>query len=335
MTNWYTILWTILIVLAFAWPSDQAEARSSSHIHASLLATAGERSAREEVEVPIAPDMVLTGVLHIPSTPVPAPAVVLFPGSQGSLNLPGVAEHLASQGIVALDLSKRGVAGSDGHWGDETIERLAGDALAAVEYLRARPEVDAGQVGIVGHSQGGWVAQLAASRNPDVAFIVMLAGPAQAVREQVLADERNHLVGWGVPPHEADGRIEMFNLLLDAALTNPAVCGAQSPHYLCGLIHYDPAEALAGVRSSVLALFGERDPMTPPGLNEARLRASLTGLEDDQLQTRVFPGANHVFWAAETGLRDEYPRLERAYVPGFLDAISSWILELPVSRVAP
>lgn len=281
--------------------------------------------------MPIAPDMILTGVLHVPSTSVPAPAVVLFPGSQGSLNLPGVAEHLASQGIIALDLNKRGVRGSDGHWRDETIERLAGDALAAVEYLRGRPEVDGGRVGIVGHSQGGWVAQLAAARSPDVAFVVLLAGPAQTVREQILADERNHLVGWGVPPHEADGRIEMFNLLLDAALSNPVVCGTQSAHYLCGLVHYDPAEALAGVRVPVLALYGERDPMTPPELNEARLREALTGVDPNQVRTHVFERANHMFWASETGLRDEYGSLERTYVPGFLDAISGWILDAPPS----
>lgn len=293
-----------------------------------LFGTAGAARAatQEPVRVPVAADIVLTGTLHLPDAPAAAPAVVLYPGSQGSRNLAGLAEHLAAHGIVALDLNKRGVAGSDGEWRNETIERQAGDAAAAVRYLQRRSEVDGRKVGIVGHSQGGWVAQLAAARSRDVAFVVLLAGPAQTVKEQILADERNHLAGWGVPPNEVEGRIEMFGELLDAALANPAVCGPEPGHYLCGLIRYDPAEALAGIDVPVLALFGERDPMTPPADNQARLAAALAHLGPDRLAIRVFPDANHLFWASRTGLRDEYERLDRRYVPGFLETISAWII---------
>lgn len=291
-----------------------------------FAATASVASGRQEaVRVPIGEDLLLTGTLHLPEERGAAPAVVLYPGSQGSRHLPGLAEHLASNGIAALDLNKRGVEGSGGTWRDETIERQAGDALAALGFLQARPEVDARRIGIVGHSQGGWVAQLAAARSPEVAFIVLLAGPAQSVLEQILLDERNHLAGWGVPPHEVEGRIEMFGELLRGALTNPAVCGPEPRHYLCGLFRYDPAEALAGIRVPVLALFGERDPMTPPEENEARMREALAHLGEGRLDTHVFPAANHSFWPSATGLRDEYPRLERTYVPGFLAAISTWI----------
>src|SRR5690606_15089673 len=118
----------------------------------------------------------------------------------------------------------------------ETIERLAEDALAAIRYLQEREEVSRNHVGVVGHSQGGWVAQLAAARSPDVAFVVLLAGPSQTVKEQILTDERNHLAGWGVPPQEVASRIDMFGDFLDAALTNPAVCGTRHGHYLCGLV---------------------------------------------------------------------------------------------------
>lgn len=293
-------------------------------------ATASLAAVRQEaVRVPVGEELVLTGTLHLPAGRTAAPAVVLYPGSQGSRHLPGLAAHLAASGIAALDLNKRGIDGSGGTWRDETIERQAGDALAALRFLRARPEVDARRVGIVGHSQGGWVAQLAAARSPEVAYIVLLAGPAQTVLEQMLADERHHLAGWGVPPQEVDKRVELFAEMLGAALTNPAVCGPEPQHYLCGLYRYDPAEALAGIRVPVLALFGERDPMTPPAENVARLRAALAHLGEGRLKTHVFPAANHIFWASETGLRDEYPRLERVYVPGFLDMIATWILAVP------
>jgi dipeptidyl aminopeptidase/acylaminoacyl peptidase len=289
----------------------------------------GEPPAPEAAAVRVADDLVLTGTLHRPAHFENAPAVVLYPGSQGSVNLSGVAEHLASQGIVALDLNKRGVSGSDGHWRDETIERQAGDALAAVEHLRSLEGVDPARVGIAGHSQGGWVAQTAAARSPDVAFIVLLAGPSQTVKEQILTDERYHLLGWGVPEAEVDERIGMFDGLLDAALTNPAVCGDEPQHYLCGLIWHDPAETLAALDVPVLALYGERDPMTPPAENAERLETALAHLGPEGLTSHTFAEANHVFRASRTGLRDEYADLPRDYVPGFLQMISDWILALP------
>ncbi|MGY6663026.1 MAG: alpha/beta hydrolase family protein [Glycocaulis sp.] len=282
----------------------------------------------EAVEVPLGEGVALAGTLHLPApSDTPAPAVILYPGSQASTNLPGLAAHLAAQGIVALDLNKRGVAGSGGHWSDETIERQADDALAAYAFLQTRPEVDAARIGIAGHSQGGWVAQLAAAREPELGFIILLAGPTQTVREQILTDERYHLTGWGVPPAEVDARIDMFGDFMEAALTNPAVCSPQGGHYLCGLFRYDPEDALSAIQVPVLALYGENDPMTPPELNEADLRAALAHLPEGALTTRVFESANHVFWASQTGLRDEYPQLTREYVPGFLDTISDWVLE--------
>lgn len=302
----------LALVLLLVWP---------------LLVSVARADEIRRVSIPVAPGVTLAGELHLPETATRAPAVVLFPGSQGSRNLPGLAAHLASRGIVALDLRKRGVDGSGGHWRDESIERLSEDALAAVAFLRELEEVDARRVGVIGHSQGGWVAQLAAARSPDVAYIVLLAGPAQTVREQILTDELNHLVGWGVPMQEAEARMATFGELLDAALSNPAVCGPEPLHYLCRIYQYDPAEALAAVRVPVLALYGDRDPMTPPDLNEPRLRAGLTALEPSLVRTHVFEGANHVFWASGTGLRDEYARLERTYVAGFLSMISTWVLQ--------
>ena len=59
-----------------------------------------------------------------------------------------------------------------------TSEDLAADALAAVGFLRARAEVDPARIGLLGHSEGGLLAVMAAARSKDVGFIILVSGPA-------------------------------------------------------------------------------------------------------------------------------------------------------------
>lgn len=289
----------------------------------SLIAAAAQ--AAEPVRIP-AGDVVLGGRYHRPEgVRAAAPAVVLVAGSQASRNLPGLAEALSAAGVAVLDLDKRGVGDSGGFWATETIEQRADDTLAALRFLATRPEVDPRRTGVVGHSQGGWVAQLAAARSADVDFVVMLAGPAQTVREQIMTDERSHLIGWGVPANEAEGRVRMLDALMQAALGNPAVCAGDQPHYLCGLIGYDPAPALAAIRVPVLALYAEKDPMAPPAANVERLSAAIRAGGAPAPEIIVIPGANHLFQIARTGLLDEHASLPPGFAPGVVETVTAWV----------
>jgi len=51
------------------------------------------------------------------------------------------------------------------------------DVLSAVNYLKTRKEIDKKHIGLIGHSEGGLIAPIAATKSDDVAFIVLLAGP--------------------------------------------------------------------------------------------------------------------------------------------------------------
>jgi pimeloyl-ACP methyl ester carboxylesterase len=75
-----------------------------------------------------------------------------------------------------LRVDDRGVGGSTGDTSASTTEDLAGDVLAGVEFLKTRKEIDPRRIGLIGHSEGGLIAPLVASRSGDVAFIVLLAG---------------------------------------------------------------------------------------------------------------------------------------------------------------
>ena len=90
---------------------------------------------------------------------------------------------MRARGIAVLIHDKRGTGASTGNWARATFDDLAGDALAGVAFLQARPEINARQIGLHGMSLGGWVAPLAASRAPDVAFVIVESAPVLTPRE--------------------------------------------------------------------------------------------------------------------------------------------------------
>lgn len=67
----------------------------------------------------------------------------------------------------------------------ETLDDTAGDVVTGVEYLKGRKEIDAKHIGVIGHSEGGIVGPVEASRSADIAFVVMLAGTGVS-GEQIL-----------------------------------------------------------------------------------------------------------------------------------------------------
>jgi len=288
-------------------------------------------------------DSLLAGTLVLPARPGRVPALVLVSGSgpndrdgriRGFRAYRVIAEHLARSGTAVLLLDRRGVGGSAGNWKHERIEDRTDDTLAAVRWLRRRAEVDPAQVGVMGHSQGGWVAELAAARSRDVAFVVLMAGPGETVRDQILTDERNELLRTGHSPEEAEARARQVDRWLAVADAIAPACRGVGGHPLCYTVEYDPAPALARIHVPVLALFGQLDTMVPPEPNRTLIEAGLRRAGNTQLSVRVFEGANHQFWAAKTGARAEYAQLHPAYVPGFLDTVSEWVASVTAPAVA-
>ncbi len=137
----------------------------------------------------------LAATLHLPAGTGPFPAAVLVHGSgriSGDQMASGHGYPLLSRGIAVLAYDKRGVGGSTGEYtgigpgnSEKMFDLLASDALAAVEALANRRDIDAGRIGIFGVSQAGWIAPLAASRSDRVAFVVLLSGPAVTVGEEI------------------------------------------------------------------------------------------------------------------------------------------------------
>lgn len=128
----------------------------------------------------------LAATLTLPKGEGPFPAVLLITGSgpqDRNESLLGhkpflvIADHLTRKGIAVLRADDRGTAKSTGDFSKATTEDFTQDALAGVAFLKGRKEIDPKRIGLAGHSEGGLIAPLAAVKSPDVAFVILLAGP--------------------------------------------------------------------------------------------------------------------------------------------------------------
>jgi dienelactone hydrolase len=131
-------------------------------------------------------DVTLAGTLFIPDERGRHPAIVLFHGSGPEPRNPSVADWFARHGVIALTYDKRGVGESTGDFRAVSFTELSDDGLAAIQLLRARPDVDAERIGVWGLSQGGWLGPLAASRSKDVKFVIAVSGPGVSPAEQMV-----------------------------------------------------------------------------------------------------------------------------------------------------
>jgi pimeloyl-ACP methyl ester carboxylesterase len=318
----------------------------------------------------------LAGTLTMPPGTGPFPAALLITGSgaqdrnealMGHKPFLVIADYLTRRGIAVLRVDDRGVGGSSGNIMNATISDNAGDALAGVEFLRHHGKVDSTRVGLIGHSEGGWVAPLAASRSGHVAYVVLLAGPAvtgEAIRyaqDSVLAlatgasytlVSANHKISYAmnqVLKAEPNDALALDGLLrvADSAyrrLTPPEKAAIDSSRMLADTSAL--RQRLTVLTTPWYRYLVSYDPV--PALRALRVpMLALFGDRDLQVPAkqsvpvmervmagrpgvtiRVLPGLNHLFQHAETGLVAEYARIDETISPEVMRVIGDWILHL-------
>jgi pimeloyl-ACP methyl ester carboxylesterase len=311
---------------------------------------------------PKAPQVTLAGTLTLPRGAGPFPVAILICGSGphdrdeallGHRPFLVISDYLTRHGIAVLRYDKRGVAKSTGNYAQASTSDFATDAEAGITYLKTRKEINPHRIGLIGHSEGGAIAPMVASRNSDVAWIVMLAG--QGLRGDQILYLQQSLIATASGVKEQDvAKAYALNSKLYAATaaeTNPANLSADleavlaadedgrkmspaqraaaiqqlSSPWLREFLVYDPIPALQNTKCPVLALNGEHDLQVPPTQDLPAIRKALQDGGNKDFQVTEIPGLNHLFQHSATGVPSEYGSIEETFSPEVLELMTNWV----------
>ncbi|KOS06304.1 hypothetical protein AM493_09860 [Flavobacterium akiainvivens] len=299
------------------------------------------------------------------------PAVVLITGSGaqdrneeifGHKPFLVLADYLTRNGIAVLRYDDRGTAASKGQFVGATTQNLATDTQAAFEYLKTRKEINTKKIGLIGHSEGGTIAAMVASYQPEsVAFIVMLAGAAIPGDELMVL--QNYLMGKadGMPEEELTklgainrkvytiikepvSKEEMKTKLRNVFLTDlkplfvsKGIPEAEVSQYIdlqigeltsawyVQFIKSQPGQYLEKVKCPILALNGTNDVQVAAKANLDAVKRAGEKSGNKKVITKEMPGLNHLFQTSTTGSLSEYGQIEETFAPAALTEILNWI----------
>ena len=303
----------------------------------------------EQMHIP-ANGFTLAGTLSKPAETAAAtspraprrPAVVLVGGSGphdrdsmvfGIPILGEMANALAEAGYEVLRYDKRGVGQSGGRGEAATLADFAEDVRAAVKLLSARSGVNPKRIAVVGHSEGGAVALIAAAKDKRIGAVGLIAANGGTGAELVLAQQQHLLDRSTLSPEEKAAKIDLQKRIHDAVLTGqgwdqlPPQLRKQvdNPEFQ-SLLQNDPAKIMPEVRQPILIVQGELDTQVEPS-NADRLEALARKRKNSPpVEVAKIPGINHLLVPASTGEVDEYSRLTDKHVSrAVTDALVAWL----------
>ena len=271
------------------------------------------------------------------------PAVVLVGGSGptdrdemvfGIPILGQIANALADAGFMVLRYDKRGIGQSGGRAEAASLADFTEDVRAAVKWLSDRKDVDPKRIAVIGHSEGGAVALMAAAKDKRIAAVVVIGANGVTGAELVLAQQQ-HLLNRSttMTAEEKQAKVDLQKRIHDAVLTGkgwdqlPADVRRQvdNPEYQSILLN-DPAKVMPDVKQPILIVQGDLDTQVEPS-NADKLEALARKRKNaPPVEVVKVPGVNHLLVPAKTGEVDEYGTLtEKQVSASVTDAIVTWL----------
>ncbi|MEI6666761.1 MAG: alpha/beta fold hydrolase [Acidobacteriota bacterium] len=309
-----------------------------------------ERMARptdEQVRVQASGFTLAATVSKPPASPGTAagryPAVILVPGSgqvdrdetvAGVAVFAQLANALADAGFLVVRYDKRGIGQSGGRDESATILDFSDDVRTVAKYLEKRADVDPKRVGLVGHSEGGFVGLLSASEEKKkIAALVLIATPGTTGAELVLEQQRHQLNGMDLPDEEKRKRMDLQKQIQAAVISGSGWDAIPSAYkrqadtaWFRSFLTFDPAKIVRKVAQPILILQGERDRQVTAAHAQLLLDLAKARKNDPGAVLSMVAGVNHLLVPAVTGEVDEYASLQdRIVSPDLVRTLVGWL----------
>lgn len=269
----------------------------------------------EDVVITTPAGHTLAGTLTLPkgaSRTKPVGAIVTVTGSgpqdrdeaiglQGFRPFRQIADSLGRRGIAVLRMDDRGTGASGGTFKGSTSADFAEDVRAGLAYLRTRPEIRSGRLGVLGHSEGAIIAPMVAEKEPKLRAIVLLAGIAQPGRTALHFQIKNG--------YERDTKLTPEKRAeLVAAIPARIDAMAAADPWMNFFLTHDPSATMRRVKTPVLILTGSRDQQAVPA-EVALMEAAFKEGGNKDVTARVLPDLNHLFVHDTDGFPGNYAKL--------------------------
>jgi uncharacterized protein len=247
--------------------------------------------------------------ITIPNGNGPFPAVLLITGS-GPQNrdeeifehkpFAVIADELTNDGYVVLRVDDRGVGKTTGDASNATTDDFVQDALVSFNYLLHRAEVNPKKAGVLGHSEGGLIAEIMAGTRKDVAFAILVAAPGAPIIDLMAEQNEQVLLQSGMSKEMVDKYLVLYK----------SICGATS-------IPGDKDEAKKRIAAAVKNWRANTDAATV---------AATTGITNDETEQKAIN-------ASETEFTRPWIRKFLSYNPeSYIRNISCKVLAINGSR---
>jgi len=310
-------------------------------------------------------DATITATLLLPTTKGPFPALIDV--GQGYFLGPynGPFQYFyARQGLAVMTPIRRMVGGAESNYLKASFEERAREVVAGVDVLKKRRDINPQTIGLYGDSQTAWIAPLAASVSPDVAWLILRVPSALPVTENILFEIESNLRRDKFPGGDIARALALRQLIHRTILSNqgwielkaeidksrtekwfPLVRAGwfsslkipPDENEAKGLrdpLTYDPLPILESIKIPVLAMNGELDEAVPTSRSVPILEQALRTAGNKDFTVRVFPGAGHNFLETSKPYGAEEFARKKKYVVGYWDTVADW-LRKHVGRAGP
>jgi pimeloyl-ACP methyl ester carboxylesterase len=254
-------------------------------------------------------------------------------------------------------MDDRGIGGSSGDFGNSTTGDFAADAIAAVEYLGSRKGIDVNRIGLIGHSEGGATAIIAASQSTDVNFIISLAGGIENFGDIHIRQISDRLRSQNIP--EAYIELEVnWRRILNEMVREPTDSAAaakkmwdaynllpeediKTMNWPEGRMHHMVSQLLSpwwrysisldvislymDLDRPALLLFAGKDVQLDASTNMPLIAEAVDANKKTNIEIQLIDGVNHLFQTAGTGSEYEYIQIEETISPDVLKLLGEWI----------